>query len=75
MYFGISLIIRILAYCRIQRNIAIIFIIFSGLFIFISDYLHTQFHIKDSYLEYYFGEWFIKKESIIFIIIDEWINI
>ena len=63
IYLCISLIIWILAYHIIHRNIAIIFIIFSGLFIFISDHLHTQFHIKDSYLQYYFGEWFIKKRE------------
>lgn len=63
IYGLISVFIGILIYNIFPVTISVPFILISGLFLFISDYLHSHYHIKNSYLEIHLGDWFIKKRE------------
>ena len=63
IYGAIIFCIWIALYLIVETKLVVTYIIFSALFIYISDHLHSQYHIKHSYLEKLVGDWFIKKRE------------
>jgi len=44
-----------------RRRIFAAIFLQSAVFLFVSDYLHTQYHVKDSWLEGLLGDWFLRR--------------
>ena len=46
-----------------NKKISTIILIESGGFLIISDYLHTQYHVVNTWLEGFLGDWFIQRRQ------------
>ena len=44
-----------------RRRIFAAIFLQSAAFLFVSDYLHTQYHVKNSWLEGLLGDWFLRR--------------